>query len=29
MEHYKTYYQKELETPMGPLMIEGPFHQKY
>ena len=24
MEHYKTYYQKELATPIGPLIIEGP-----
>src|SRR3954451_17677373 len=24
MEHYKTYYQKELATPFGTLIIEGP-----
>ena len=24
MEHYKTYYQKELATSIGPLIIEGP-----
>ena len=24
MEHNKTYYQKELATPIGPLIIEGP-----
>jgi acetoin utilization protein AcuA len=24
MGHYKTYYQKELATPIGPLIIEGP-----